>query len=65
MFVVTDLEDIFLPAMDGRRWQCNMCFTINDIPEKLCYDTNSMQHSDIHKINELTSMLRPPQPSEN
>ena len=62
MFVVADLEDIFLTAMDGRRWQCNMGFKrINEIPEKLCYDTNSRQYSDIRKRNKLC----PPQPSEN
>ena len=49
---VTDLEDIFFPAMDGR-WKCNMCFRINDIPEIFCYDTNSMQYSYIDKRNEL------------
>jgi protein transport protein SEC24 len=64
----------FVSILDQRRWQCNMCFRINDIPEELTYDYNTRQYCDVRKRPELTSasiefiapseyMLRPPQPS--
>ena len=64
----------FVSILDQRRWQCNMCYRINDIPEELTYDYNTRQYCDIRKRPELLSasiefiapseyMLRPPQPS--
>jgi len=64
----------FVSILDQRRWQCNMCYRINDIPEELSYDYNTRQYCDIRKRPELISasiefiapseyMLRPPQPS--
>lgn len=64
----------YVSILDQRRWQCNMCYRINDIPEELTYDYNTRQYCDVRKRPELTSasiefiapseyMLRPPQPS--
>lgn len=64
----------FVSILDQRRWQCNMCFRINDIPEELTYDYDTRLYCDIRKRPELTAasiefiapqeyMLRPPQPS--
>ncbi|XP_066931581.1 protein transport protein Sec24A-like isoform X1 [Clytia hemisphaerica] len=64
----------FVSLIDHRRWQCNMCFRINDIPEELTFDYNNRQYQDVRKRPELNHasiefiapaeyMLRPPQPS--
>lgn len=64
----------FVVLVDHRRWQCNMCYRINDIPEELTYDYSNRQYQDVRKRPELTYasvefiapseyMLRPPQPS--
>jgi len=64
----------FVSIPDHRRWQCNMCFRLNDLPEELSYNQQTRQYMDVRKREELTSssiefiapseyMLRPPQPS--
>jgi len=64
----------FVSILDHRRWQCNVCFRVNDIPEELSYNPSTRQYIDVRKRPELNSatvefiapseyMLRPPQPS--
>uniref|UniRef100_T2MH92 Protein transport protein Sec24A n=1 Tax=Hydra vulgaris TaxID=6087 RepID=T2MH92_HYDVU len=64
----------FVSIPDHRRWQCNMCFRLNDIPDELNYDVATGQYNDIRRRPELNCasiefiapseyMLRPPQPS--
>ncbi|XP_065059218.1 protein transport protein Sec24A-like [Rhopilema esculentum] len=64
----------FVSVIDQRRWQCNICFRINDIPSDLSYDPITKAFVDPRKRPELNYssyefiapseyMLRPPQPA--
>eukprot|EP00112_Aurelia_sp_Birch-Aquarium-sp1_P005276 Seg1598.10 transcript_id=Seg1598.10/GoldUCD/mRNA.D3Y31 product="Protein transport protein Sec24B" protein_id=Seg1598.10/GoldUCD/D3Y31 len=64
----------FVTVVDQRRWQCNICFRINDIPTDLSYDPITKAFIDPRKRPELNHasfefvapseyMLRPPQPA--
>eukprot|EP00794_Sanderia_malayensis_P007166 gene7166-7972_t len=64
----------FVNVVDQRRWQCNMCFRINDIPSDLSYDPITKAFTDPRKRPEFNNasvefiapseyMLRPPQPA--
>lgn len=64
----------FVTFIDSRRWKCNLCFRVNDVPEGFYYDPVSRSHGDPQKRPEIQSatvefiapteyMLRPPQPA--
>jgi len=64
----------FVTIIDQRRWQCNICFRINDIPADLSYDPITKSFVEPRKRPELNYasfefvapseyMLRPPQPA--
>ncbi|OTF78276.1 transport Sec24-like protein, partial [Euroglyphus maynei] len=64
----------YVRLLDQRRWQCNLCHRINEVPEEFIYDYHSRQHIDIMTRPELNHgsiefvasveyMVRPPQPA--
>ncbi|XP_076368820.1 protein transport protein Sec24A-like [Tachypleus tridentatus] len=64
----------YVSFVDQRRWKCNLCFRINDLPEEFLYDPVSGSYGDPSKRPEIRNatvefiapseyMLRPPQPA--
>ena len=64
----------FVAFRGDRRWECNLCFRINDIPEEFLHDPVSQTYGDpsrrpevkcstIEYIAPAEYMLRPPQPA--
>ena len=60
--------------MDQRRWRCNLCYRVNELPEEFLYDPVSKSYGDPSRRPECKSstiefiapqeyMLRPPQPA--
>ncbi|XP_059398689.1 protein transport protein Sec24A [Carassius carassius] len=64
----------FVTFVDARRWKCNLCHRVNDVPEEFMYNPVSRSYGVPHKRPEVQSatiefiapseyMLRPPQPA--
>lgn len=64
----------FVHFVDQRRWRCNICYRVNDLPEEFLYDPVSKSYGDPSRRPECKSatiefiapseyMLRPPQPA--
>lgn len=64
----------FVSFVDMRRWKCNLCFRVNELPEDFSYDPVSKSYGEPQRRPEIRSatiefvapseyMLRPPQPA--
>jgi len=64
----------FVHFVDQRRWRCNLCYRVNELPEEFLYDPVSKSYGDPSRRPECRSstiefiapqeyMLRPPQPA--
>ncbi|CAH1794179.1 unnamed protein product, partial [Owenia fusiformis] len=64
----------FVTFVDQRRWKCNLCYRVNDLPEEFSFDPVSKTYGDPQRRPEIKSatiefiapseyMLRPPQPA--
>ncbi|KAJ8911346.1 hypothetical protein NQ315_014190 [Exocentrus adspersus] len=64
----------FVLFVDSKRWKCNLCYRINELPEEFQYDPVSKTYGDPSRRPEIKSstieyiapaeyMLRPPQPA--
>ncbi|XP_016374670.1 protein transport protein Sec24A [Sinocyclocheilus rhinocerous] len=64
----------FVTFLDARRWKCNLCHRVNDVPEEFMYNPVSGLYGAPHKRPEVQNatiefiapseyMLRPPQPA--
>ncbi|XP_013184466.2 protein transport protein Sec24A [Amyelois transitella] len=64
----------FVYFVDSKRWKCNLCYRVNDLPEEFQYDPVSKSYGDPSRRPEIKSatiefiapgeyMLRPPQPA--
>ncbi|KAM8973505.1 protein transport protein Sec24A isoform 2-T2 [Pelodytes ibericus] len=63
----------FVNFLDQRRWKCNLCYRVNDVPEEFMYNPVTRVYGEPHKRPEVQNatiefmapseyMLRPPQP---
>uniref|UniRef100_A0A8C5QJD4 SEC24 homolog A, COPII coat complex component n=1 Tax=Leptobrachium leishanense TaxID=445787 RepID=A0A8C5QJD4_9ANUR len=63
----------FVSFLDQRRWKCNICYRVNDVPEEFMYNPVTRVYGEPHKRPEVQNatiefmapseyMLRPPQP---
>ncbi|KAH1019976.1 hypothetical protein HUJ04_009713 [Dendroctonus ponderosae] len=64
----------FVHFVDAKRWKCNLCFRVNELPEEFQFDPVSKTYGDPTRRPEVKSstieyiapaeyMLRPPQPA--
>ncbi|ERE90145.1 protein transport protein Sec24B-like protein [Cricetulus griseus] len=64
----------FVSFIDQRRWKCNLCHRVNDVPEEFLYNPLTRSYGEPHKRPEVQNstvefiassdyMLRPPQPA--
>ncbi|KAK3091418.1 hypothetical protein FSP39_019750 [Pinctada imbricata] len=64
----------FVFFVDSRRWKCNLCYRVNELPEEFSYDPVSKTYGEPQRRPEIKSstiefiapsdyMLRPPQPA--
>ncbi|XP_051021875.1 protein transport protein Sec24B isoform X3 [Acomys russatus] len=64
----------FVTFIDQRRWKCNLCYRVNDVPEEFLYNPLTRSYGEPHKRPEVQNstvefiassdyMLRPPQPA--
>ncbi|KAK7925166.1 hypothetical protein WMY93_007476 [Mugilogobius chulae] len=64
----------FVSFLDQRRWKCNLCYRVNEVPEEFMYNPVSRAYGEPHKRPEVQNatiefiapseyMLRPPQPA--
>ncbi|XP_048248104.1 protein transport protein Sec24A-like isoform X3 [Haliotis rufescens] len=64
----------FVHFVDQRRWKCNLCYRVNDLPDEFSFDPVSKTYGDPQRRPEVKSatiefiapseyMLRPPQPA--
>lgn len=64
----------FVFFVDSKRWKCNLCYRVNELPEEFQYDPVSKTYGDPSRRPEIKSstieyiapaeyMLRPPQPA--
>ncbi|XP_066245647.1 protein transport protein Sec24A [Euwallacea similis] len=64
----------FVYFVDSKRWKCNLCFRVNELPEEFQFDPVSKTYGDPTRRPEIKSstieyiapaeyMLRPPQPA--
>ncbi|XP_018098835.1 protein transport protein Sec24B isoform X2 [Xenopus laevis] len=64
----------FVSFIDQRRWKCNLCYRINDVPEEFMYNAVTRSYGETHKRPEVQNssvefiassdyMLRPPPPA--
>ncbi|XP_066488496.1 protein transport protein Sec24B isoform X2 [Tiliqua scincoides] len=64
----------FISFIDQRRWKCNLCYRVNDVPEEFMYNPLTRSYGEPHKRPEVQNstvefiassdyMLRPPQPA--
>ncbi|XP_074647209.1 protein transport protein Sec24A-like [Tubulanus polymorphus] len=64
----------FVTFVDQRRWKCNLCFRVNELPDEFQFDPVSKTYGDPQRRPEIKSatiefiapseyMLRPPQPA--
>ncbi|XP_011824692.1 PREDICTED: protein transport protein Sec24A [Mandrillus leucophaeus] len=63
----------FVSFLDQRRWKCNLCYRVNDVPEEFLYNPLTRVYGEPHRRPEVQNatiefmapseyMLRPPQP---
>ncbi|XP_054573819.1 protein transport protein Sec24A isoform X2 [Eptesicus fuscus] len=63
----------FVSFLDQRRWKCNLCYQVNDVPEEFMYNPLTRVYGEPHRRPEVQNatiefmapseyMLRPPQP---
>ncbi|KFO26588.1 Protein transport protein Sec24A [Fukomys damarensis] len=63
----------FVSFLDQRRWKCNLCYRVNDVPEEFMYNPLTRVYGEPHRRPEVQNatiefmapseyMLRPPQP---
>uniref|UniRef100_A0A5F9CW38 SEC24 homolog A, COPII coat complex component n=1 Tax=Oryctolagus cuniculus TaxID=9986 RepID=A0A5F9CW38_RABIT len=63
----------FVSFLDHRRWKCNLCYRVNDVPEEFMYNPLTRVYGEPHRRPEVQNatiefmapseyMLRPPQP---
>ncbi|CAH2300782.1 transport Sec24B [Pelobates cultripes] len=64
----------FVSFIDQRRWKCNLCYKVNDVPEEFMYNPVTRSYGEPHKRPEVLNpsiefiassdyMLRPPPPA--
>ncbi|XP_060604694.1 protein transport protein Sec24A-like isoform X3 [Ruditapes philippinarum] len=64
----------FVYFVDSRRWKCNLCYRVNELPDEFSFDPVSKSYGDPQRRPEIKSatiefiapseyMLRPPQPA--
>ncbi|XP_036372894.1 protein transport protein Sec24B-like [Megalops cyprinoides] len=64
----------FVSFLDQRRWKCNMCYRVNEVPDEFMYNPLTRSYGEPHKRPEVQNatvefiassdyMLRPPQPA--
>ncbi|XP_068137632.1 protein transport protein Sec24B isoform X2 [Hyperolius riggenbachi] len=64
----------FVSFIDQRRWKCNLCYRVNDVPEEFMYNPVTRSYGEPHKRTEVLNasvefvassdyMLRPPPPA--
>ncbi|XP_053556160.1 protein transport protein Sec24B [Bombina bombina] len=64
----------FVSFIDHRRWKCNLCYRVNDVPEEFMYNPVTRSYGEPHKRPEIQNssvefvassdyMLRPPPPA--
>ncbi|KAK5615288.1 Protein transport protein Sec24B [Crenichthys baileyi] len=64
----------FVTFLDQRRWKCNLCYRVNDVPDEFMYNPVTRSYGEPHKRPEVQNstvefiassdyMLRPPQPA--
>lgn len=64
----------FVTFVDQRRWKCNLCFRVNELPDEFSFDPVTKTYGDPQRRPEIRSatiefiapseyMLRPPQPA--
>lgn len=64
----------FVTFVDQRRWKCNLCFRVNELPDEFSFDPITKTYGDPQRRPEIRSatiefiapseyMLRPPQPA--
>lgn len=64
----------FVYFVDSRRWKCNLCYRVNELPDEFSYDPVSKTYGEPQRRPEIKSstiefiapsdyMLRPPQPA--
>ncbi|RUS79855.1 hypothetical protein EGW08_012381 [Elysia chlorotica] len=64
----------FVVFVDQRRWKCNLCFRVNELPDEFSFDPVTKTYGDPQRRPEVKSatiefiapseyMLRPPQPA--
>ncbi|XP_066576319.1 protein transport protein Sec24B isoform X2 [Amia ocellicauda] len=64
----------FVSFLDQRRWKCNLCYRVNDVPDEFMYNPLTRSYGEPHKRPEVQNstvefiassdyMLRPPQPA--
>ncbi|GCB67484.1 hypothetical protein scyTo_0015121, partial [Scyliorhinus torazame] len=64
----------FVTFLDQRRWKCNLCYRVNDVPEEFMYNPLTRSYGEPQKRPEVQTatvefiassdyMLRPPQPA--
>ncbi|XP_061690846.1 protein transport protein Sec24B [Syngnathoides biaculeatus] len=64
----------FVTFLDQRRWKCNLCYRLNDVPDEFMYNPVTRSYGEPHKRPEVQNatvefiassdyMLRPPQPA--
>ncbi|XP_049729631.1 protein transport protein Sec24A isoform X2 [Elephas maximus indicus] len=63
----------FVSFLDQKRWKCNLCYRVNDVPEEFLYNPLTRVYGEPHRRPEVQNatiefmapseyMLRPPQP---
>uniref|UniRef100_A0A8C9T7Y2 SEC24 homolog B, COPII coat complex component n=1 Tax=Scleropages formosus TaxID=113540 RepID=A0A8C9T7Y2_SCLFO len=64
----------FVSFLDQKRWKCNLCYRVNDVPDEFMYNPVTRSYGEPHKRPEVQNstvefiassdyMLRPPQPA--
>ncbi|CAJ1059177.1 protein transport protein Sec24B isoform X2 [Xyrichtys novacula] len=64
----------FVTFLDQRRWKCNLCYRVNDVPDEFMYNPVTRLYGEPHRRPEVQNatvefiassdyMLRPPQPA--
>uniref|UniRef100_A0A8C6SIL0 SEC24 homolog B, COPII coat complex component n=1 Tax=Neogobius melanostomus TaxID=47308 RepID=A0A8C6SIL0_9GOBI len=64
----------FVTFLDQRRWKCNLCYRVNDVPDEFMYNPVTRSYGEPHRRPEVQNstvefiassdyMLRPPQPA--
>nr|DBA28876.1 TPA: hypothetical protein GDO54_009165 [Pyxicephalus adspersus] len=45
----------FVSFIDQRRWKCNLCYRVNDVPEEFMYNPVTRSYGEPHKRSEVLS----------